>query len=145
MRMDLASSYEMGLKIIDEIGEEKLEEMMENVEIDKPDIAEELDTIIMGNDVLRERIYTLNEMNSQEIHTTNFLTNPIICAILLVITIIFLCLITPINILIDYILAPLGSIELCWLVFLIFSPLYFIAIVSAFTFWMFCIGVYTPY
>ena len=69
--------YELGLKIIDRLGEERVEDLMENIEI--PDNAYEIESIIMGNDELRERIYTLNTMNVKS-ETVDW-EYPIICGI----------------------------------------------------------------
>ena len=79
--------YNMGIKLIDRIGEDKVAEIKETISIDKPDSAGDLDTIVMGNDELRERIYTLFEMNMEEINNPQpdfGLEFPIICGVLLV-------------------------------------------------------------
>ena len=79
--------YKMGSMIIDRLGEDKVAEIMEKTSIEKPEFADEIDTIIMGNDELKERIYTLSEMNEeQEILEWNF---PVICTILLVLALPF--------------------------------------------------------
>ena len=75
--------YNLGLKIMNRLGEERVEELMENIEI--PEYVDELDAIIMGNDKLKDRIYTLNEMNSEEISTTDEPYKLFICAILFII------------------------------------------------------------
>jgi len=121
--------YKIGLRLIDRLGEEKVAEIMETISIDKPEFTDEIDTTILGNDELRERIYTLNEMNEEEISILDFTDNPIICGILAVIFFVLLCIITPINIFLDGILAPLGAYYLYMFIFLIFSPIYFFAIV----------------
>ena len=92
--------YNMGIKLIDRLGENKVAEIWENVEIDKPEFADELETIIMGNDELKERIYTLIEMNVEsETLDWGF---PIICGIIFMIE------------------APLGIIDLIFTDFLNF-------------------------
>ena len=79
--------YSMGKKLFDRLGEEKVAEIKETISIDKPEFADELNTIVMGNDDLKERIYTLNEMNNEEINNPQpdfDLEFPIICGVLLV-------------------------------------------------------------
>jgi len=98
-KLDLV--YNMGIKLIDRLGEDKVAEIMETRSIDKPEFADELDTIVMGNDDLKERIYTLNEMNKK------FSDNPIICIILLVLEFfVFLSAVLPIFF--YTILSPIG-------------------------------------
>ena len=82
--------YNIGIKLIDRLGEDKVAEIMENVEIDKPDYADELDNIVMGNDELRERIYTLNEMNNEEVSILGKEYFPIICGIVVILCVIMM-------------------------------------------------------
>ena len=75
--------YNIGIKLIDRLGEEKVAEIMETTNIEKPDFSDELFTTIMGNDDLRDRIYTLSEMNVEsETLDDEF---PIICGIIKII------------------------------------------------------------
>jgi len=76
--------YNMGLRIIDRLGEEKVAEIMETRSIDKSEFADEFDTIIMGNGDLKDRIYTLNEMNAKS-DTLEQGSNPIICVLISII------------------------------------------------------------
>jgi len=72
--------YDVGLKILDRLGEDKVAELMENIDFDN-EMFEEMDTLVMGNEELRERIYTLNTMNvKSETLDSEF---PIICNILI--------------------------------------------------------------
>ena len=99
--------YNMGKKLIDRLGEDKVVEIMETRSIDKPDFADELFTTIMGNDDLKERIYTLNKMNSEKISIADFEDTPIICIILLTLAFIIL-LTTFIPVLPAFILSSIG-------------------------------------
>ena len=75
--------YNIGLKMIDRLGEEKVSEILASVEIANPEVYEELNEVIMSNEELSERIFTLNEMNAKsEEFVLGF---PIICGILIVI------------------------------------------------------------
>ena len=53
---------------------------MENIEIEQPEYLDEIDTIILGNEELRERIYTLNKMNCESDRLWDF---PVICSIII--------------------------------------------------------------
>ena len=87
--------YNMGLKMLDKLGRDKIEELMENKDIEKPDIIKKMDTIIMDNDELRERIYTLNEMNvKSETLDWEF---PVLCIITAIMIIFFDNIIYPIR------------------------------------------------
>ena len=78
--------YNIGLKMIDRLGEEKVLELIKSVKIANPEVYEELDAILMSNEELSERIFTLNEMNAKsEEFVWGF---PIICGILLIIFVI---------------------------------------------------------
>jgi hypothetical protein len=83
--------YNRGIKLIDRLGEDKVAEIMETTSINKPFYSDELDTIVMGNDELRERINTLNEMNAKSV-TPNW-ELPIICGILFIMIMPFLSII----------------------------------------------------
>ena len=74
--------YNIGLKMIDRLGEEKVLELIKSVKIANPEVYEELDAILMSNEELSERIFTLNEMNAKsEEFVWGF---PIICGILII-------------------------------------------------------------
>jgi hypothetical protein len=77
--------YNLGLKIVDRIGEDNVAKIMENREIEKSEYPDEVDAIIIGNDELAERIDTLNEMNGEGASIAGFEDTPIICAILAII------------------------------------------------------------
>jgi len=76
--------YELGLKIIDRLDKDKVEKLIEDIEIEKTEYLDEIDSIIMVNDELRERIYTLTEMNGYKLSWDGLRENPVICIILLV-------------------------------------------------------------
>ena len=89
--------YKIGLKIMDRLGEEQVKDLMENLESEKPEFADDLESVVMGNDELRERIYTLNKMNSGELYTTDFEDTPIICLIAVVLLLFGACLTLPLD------------------------------------------------
>jgi hypothetical protein len=60
--------------------EEKAEELMERISIDKKEYADELDIILKNDDELRERIYTLYKMYNEDISIPlGWEDTPIIC------------------------------------------------------------------
>ena len=129
--------YNIGLKIIDRLGEEKVAEIMENVETYKPDYADELFTTIMGNGELRERIYTLNRMNSNEVSIADFEEYPVICSIIGVIA--GVCLF--VNLFTEYyfdIFSDNNNVILFFLLYLIYSPFMIVGIISVLSFFSLC-------
>jgi hypothetical protein len=118
--------YNMGLKMIDRLGENKVLEIIETTSIDKPDYANELYTIIMGNDELKERIYTLNEMNVKS--DTLDWEFPIICGILNLILAVCLLIMSPVNFICEIFLYT-GNMILAFLIAIIFSPISIIGLI----------------
>ena len=113
--------YNMGIKLIDRLGEEKVSEIIENVEIDNPEVYEELDKVIMNDEELSERIFTLNEMNAKsEEFVWGF---PIICGILLITYVFPLVILGVFAKLIEFTSEPVYSIMLAfvmtafWIIF----------------------------
>jgi len=137
--------YNIGLKLIDRLGEEKVVELMESISIDKPEFADEVDTIIMSNDDLKERIYTLNKMNSEEVSIADFMDNPIICGILIVFS--FISLIPTIVVVLpfaslSYFIKAIG-LEMLGEVFrLIILPFALIIMLPIFLYFGICISPY---
>lgn len=71
--------YNMGSRVSDRTETEKVVEFIETIRIDNPELSEQFDTIIMNDEELSNRIYTLHEMNLKSEEPTYF---PIICDIL---------------------------------------------------------------
>jgi len=74
--------FNLGLKLFNRLDDNKLKEYNENTDIDNLKLFDQVEPIIMGNDELRERIYTLNKMNSEKVSILDY-EYPIICGILL--------------------------------------------------------------
>ena len=133
--------YNIGLKLIDRLGEDKFAEIMETVSIDKPDFADELDKIIMGDSELAERISTLNKMNGEEI--TDFEEYPVICSIIGVIA--GVCLF--VNLFTEYyfdIFRENNNDILFFLLYLFYSPFMIVGMISIVGFLLLCWDYY-PY
>jgi hypothetical protein len=94
--------YKIGSMIIDRLGEEKVSEILASLEIANPEVYEELNEVIMSNEKLSERIYTLNEMNEDLISIMDFIDKPIICGILFAfLGIVIIFIYAPLNIIIE--------------------------------------------
>jgi len=133
--------YNIGIKLIDRLGEDKFAEIMETVSIDKPDFTDELDKIIMGDSELVERISTLNKMNGEEI--TDFEDNPIICSIIGVIA--GACYL--VNLFTEYyfdIFRENNNDILFFLLYLFYSPFMIVGMISMAGFLLLCWDFY-PY
>jgi len=55
--------YNMGLKLIDRLGEEKVLELIESIEIANPEVYEKLNEMIYNNEEFTDRIANLHQMN----------------------------------------------------------------------------------
>jgi len=127
--------YNMGKKLIDRLGEDKVVEIMETISIDKPDFTDELFTTIMGIDELKERIYTLNEMNVEDMSMPlDWEDTPIICAISAVLAVITFIMIMPLDAILSLLLET-GLNILATIFFLFYSPVA-ITFVVAFGFFL---------
>ena len=124
--------YKMGSMIIDRLGEDKVAEIMETRSIDKPEFADELDTIIMNDDELADRIYTLNRMNGEEVSIADFEKTPIICFILGIISLVTLFIYLPSALLLEIlesfvpqlpIFMSLPFLFLYLFIFVLFTPI----------------------
>jgi len=82
----LDSVYRKGIKITNILGEEKVLEILASIEVTNPEFFEKLNSIIMNDEELYDNIAKLEKMNHECVSdfTWGF---PIICAILLLITI----------------------------------------------------------
>jgi hypothetical protein len=140
--------YNIGLKMIDRLGEDKVAEILENVEIDNPEILEQLDTIIMSDEELSERVNTLYDMNSKKVSIADFPDYPIICFISLILIIIPYAIMTPVWV-IEGILLGSGNIILqifALLLALITSPITGILLIVGFFYFTICEVPYiTPF
>ena len=110
--------YKMGLKLIDRLGKEKVLEILSNA---NPEFNEQLDTIIMGDEELRERIYTLNEMNVEDMSIPlDWKDTPIICFILLTMMMPFILIMSPVDILISF-FYDIGLVGISYIIQIIFD------------------------
>ena len=86
----LESSYNRGCKVTNALGEENVIEIVESVEINNPEILDELYNIIMNDEELYDRIITLGEMNEGFDINLPFSNLSSICSILLVLFSVYL-------------------------------------------------------
>ena len=86
----LESSYNRGCKVANALGEENVIEIVESVEINNPEILDELYNLIMNNEELYDKIITLGEMNEGLSINLPFSNFSIICSILLVLFSVYL-------------------------------------------------------
>lgn len=82
----LDKCYNNGIEIINILGEDKALEIMESMEFTDTRVLNELNNIIMNNEELFERITILEKLNDKTYPDLPFGFNPIICAVLYVIT-----------------------------------------------------------
>ena len=80
----LDKCYNNGIEITDILGEEKVLEIIENVEITDTKLFDEIKDIILKDEEISNRIAILNEMNKYNDPDTPW-EYPVICAILLLI------------------------------------------------------------
>ena len=83
----LDKCYNKGIEITKIIGENKALEMIESIKKSKQSDLDEMNNIILNNEELSERIEILKEMNKEFSPITPSQYNPIICGILILITI----------------------------------------------------------
>lgn len=86
----LESSYNRGCKVANALGEENVIEIVESVEINNPEILDELYNLIINNEELYDRIITLSEMNEGSGINLPFSNLSVICKILLVLFSVYL-------------------------------------------------------
>lgn len=80
----LESSYNKGCEVTKVLGEEKVINIVESVEITNPQILDELNSYIMNNEELYEKITTLEKMNEKIDTSLPFRNYSLICKILLI-------------------------------------------------------------
>ncbi|UCF49757.1 MAG: hypothetical protein JSU91_08410 [Thermoplasmatales archaeon] len=79
----LNKCYKMGNKIINIIGEDKTLKILESVEVTDTEIFDELDEIIKNDEILSNKLTTLEEFNKELYPATPTLDGPIMFAILM--------------------------------------------------------------
>ena len=112
-------------------------QFMENIEIDNPEMFEQLDNIIMGDGELADRIYTLNEMNSEKISIADFDEYPVICLISGII-LLFCMALGDIFYIISNFFTAISNI-FYYLFLLIYIPILVVNIISGMIFVILCI------
>lgn len=83
----LEKSYNKGIKITNILGEDKVFEVLESVEISNPKVFDELNNIILNDEELSSRIATLKEMNKEFDPVAPLEANPVVCGTLALILI----------------------------------------------------------
>ena len=81
----LDSAYNRGCEITNVLGEDKVIEMVESIEIANPELFDKLTNIIVNNEELSNKIAELAELNGELKQDSPFQDYPILCAILLII------------------------------------------------------------
>jgi len=81
----LDKCYNNGVEITDILGEDKVLEIIENVEVTDTKLFDEFKNIITKDEELSNRLETLKEMNSDLKSVSPFEDHPIICSILFLI------------------------------------------------------------
>jgi hypothetical protein len=83
---NLESAYEKGRVIINEVGEDTALDLFESIKINNPRISNGLSDIFNDNEKIKSRISEIKLMNQELNPTLPFDGNPLICAILLMLT-----------------------------------------------------------